>query len=908
MLRVAKSAIDSARIYNKITEVHTLTTYYLKKPSYDSIIYYSDKVLALTENKESKEYIEQFLAATCSKGIAYKALGDLTTSLDYFNAVIAITENIDDPTYFFLQREIATTLTAGIYATQKNYELAIKQYDHLFKYIEKKGIDPTLVSSIVHLRYARFNRELKNMEIALAHVQKAMDIATRNNLDFRQAMIFLEKAHIYVDIEEVRQAETCLKKAYKVLSSDAKYTTLLTKYYYLKAILSGKTNNITAKIQYAEKAFHLVFTERISPRHIATANLLYEAYKEKGLYKKAVAVLEKIVSFEKAISDNEQLKKSALFEIERRDKNIVLAEAKNKTMNQMILCIVLLFMIACLIAIYIYKDRKKKIKLAREIAKRNQQLEQLDKAKSNFFSNITHELQTPLTLIEGPLEQALQDTGERLDTITKSNLQMAMNNTASLKTLVNDILDLSKLKAKKLQLHDQSTDIDTFLNVTLRKFSPLMQQKKLHFHFCCKDLENHHATIDTKKLEKILNNLISNAIKYTPANGTISVSGKLSAEDTLIISITDTGVGIPKADIPHIFDRYFQSKDTSKPLEGGCGIGLSLVKELVELMNGTIAVQSELAKGSQFTVTIPLKEIHKKTQKEYVTTIIPTITPALSDASVHIDHISETMQKHTILIVEDHQEMQHFIASILQKNYRLVIANNGKEAMEKLKQSSVDLIVSDVMMPAMDGFTFVETLKKSESYAGIPIIMLTALSDVNYKLKALTIGVDDYINKPFLAPELLARVHNLVVRYQTKKEYVLENVATIAHEEKVAKVFAPQAKPSVVIEKSDAKLVAKVAEIIKQNMDNPDFKLTELTKKVHLGERQLRRKIKLITGLSPKKFQQEIQLLEARTILEEGRYNNAKAVALSVGMDNTSRFNKLYVERFGKHPAHYFTC
>ena len=279
MLRVAKSTIDSARIYNKIIEVHTLTTYYLKTASYDSIIYYSDKVLALTKNKESKEYVEQFLSATCSKGIAYKGLGDLVTSLDYFNAVIARTENIEDPNYFFLQREIATTITAGIYATQKNYELAIKQYDHLFKYIEKKGIDPALVSSIVYLRCARFNRELKNTEIALAHIQKAMVIATRNKLDFRQAMIFLEKAHIFVDIEEVTQAETCLKKAYKVLSSDAKYTALLLNYYYLKAILSGKTNNIEVKIQYAEKAFDLSDKERISPRYLATANLLYEAYK-----------------------------------------------------------------------------------------------------------------------------------------------------------------------------------------------------------------------------------------------------------------------------------------------------------------------------------------------------------------------------------------------------------------------------------------------------------------------------------------------------------------------------------------------------------------------------------------------------------------------------------------------------
>ena len=210
------------------------------------------------------------------------------------------------------------------------------------------------------------------------------------------------------------------------------------------------------------------------------------------------------------------------------------------------------------------------------------------------------------------------------------------------------------------------------------------------------------------------------------------------------------------------------------------------------------------------------------------------------------------------------------------------------------------------MMPAMDGFTLLETLKKSESFSMIPVIMLTALSDVNYKLKALTIGVDDYLNKPFIASELLARVHNLVLRYQARKAYMLEIEETEADEEKIPDAFTPQTKQPIIIEKSDATLIAKVAEIIEQNMDNPDFKLNHLTSIIYLSERQLRRKIKLITGLSPKKFQHEIQLQKAKALLEEGTYNNVKAVALSVGMHNTTRFNKLYVDRFGKHPSRYF--
>jgi signal transduction histidine kinase/DNA-binding response OmpR family regulator len=905
LLHNAKNAIDSANAYTSISHLHIKTTYYLKTPPYDSILYYSDKIIALTENKKSKTSFQQYLKAIALKGVAYKDLGNLSKSLDYFKIIIRETEHVSNPNHFYLERQNATTLIAGVYAIQKNFELALKQYDDLFKYIERNKVDTTLVSSIVHLRYTRFSRELKNMEVALQHAKKALQIARINKFSVREAMVFLEMAHIYVDTDQIKQADTYLEKAIKILSSDAKYMNLRSKYYYLKAVINDKTNNTSEKIRNAEKAFALLSKRHITNWHIDTANLLYDAYKDKGFYKKANEILEEIVSLEKLVANKEELKKTSLFAIERSDENIALAEAKNKTMNQVVLCVIFLLIITCISALYIYKDRRKKIQFAREISKKNEQLELLDKAKSDFFSNITHELQTPLTLIQGPLEQTLGEHGEKLDTITKSKLQMAMKNTSSLKALVNDILNLSKLKAKKLRLHNQSTDLDTFLNTIFRKFMPLMQQKKIHFHYCCKDLENYYAITDRKKLEKILNNLLSNAIKYTPAAGTVTVCGKLTKKDALVISIEDTGVGILTADIPHIFDRYFQSKDSSKPLEGGYGIGLSLVKELVELMKGNISVHSEAQKGSQFTVSIPLKNVHKKAQKAYLNSTTNEVIAPLADFTTTA-HLSKTIKQYTVLIVEDHQDMQHFIASILQKNYQLLIANNGKEALEKLKHSSVDLIISDVMMPAMDGFTLLETLKKSTSYSNIPMIMLTALSDISYKLKALTIGVDDYLSKPFMATELVARTHNLIQRYQSRKEFVTEHRETVEDKEEVATVFTQQTELPTIIEKSDTELIAKVGEIIEQNMDNPDFKLNDLPEKVYLSERQLRRKIKLITGLSPKKFQQEIQLLKARKLLEEGVYTNVKAVVISVGMQNTTRFSKLYVQRFGKHPTSYF--
>ncbi|AXG69229.1 sensor histidine kinase TmoS [Kordia sp. SMS9] len=904
LLKVAVNTIDSAKAYTDICKIYYKSTYYLKEPRYDSILYYSDKVVQLTKNKLSPESKKQFLVGVGFKGTVYLSLGDLVKALNYFNIIIAETEDIFDHS-FFDRRQSATTNISEIYAIQKNYQLALDQFDALFTYINKKNITTTKISSIVYLRYARYSRELGNMDIALDFINKALTTATRNKYVFRTAMAYLELAHLYVDTNDIIQADLFLEKAHDILINEKNYLSLLSKYYYLKALMSAKKNDLSMKLYNAEKAFGLIMNQNVSERHIAFANLLYNVYKEKGLFEKANTVLEKIATIKNKISNNKQLKKSLLLEIQRRDESIALVEAESETLNQVILFIVLLFIIALIAAIYIYKDRRKKMELVREIVKKNKELKQLDDAKSLFFSNITHELQTPLTLITGPLEQALNSNNEQLDVVTKSKLKMAMKNTASLKTLINDILDLSKLKVKKMALHTRRTALDTFLNTIMQKFVPLMKQKQLTFDFCFKNLEHLHTIIDTKKLEKVLSNLLSNAIKYTPAKGTISVYGKLDTKDILVISVKDTGVGISIDDIPLVFDRYFQSKDTSKPLEGGYGIGLSLVKELVELMNGTIYLQSEIDKGSEFIVTLPLKNVTKKTKMTFTNVQVPTIE-AISD---HFTLNTEVSDK-TILIVEDHPEMQQFIASILQENYQLVIVNNGKEALDKLQSTAVDLIVSDVMMPAMDGFTLLETLKESDAYREIPIIMLTALSDIKYKLNALTIGVDDYLTKPFIASELLARIQNLLQRYQSRKEFKEEIEATVHMDDELLEMTPKNNSIymglSVKTSKSDTELIEKVAEIIEENMDNSDFKLNDLSEKTYLSERQLRRKIKLITGLSPKKFQREIQLLKARTLFEDGTYNNVKAVAMSVGMHNTTRFSKLYMERFGKHPSNYF--
>jgi len=905
-LFTAKTPLDSAKVYNQMALLNLRSEYYINVPLYDSIIFYADMSKKLTANQKSKEYIYHYLYSLRIAGSTYKSLGNSSKALKYFNTMLSITDTIREPQYFYRLRQMATTFITSFHNAQKNYQLAINAYNSLFDYVQNKKIDTINISSIVYLRYARFHRNLNKLDIALTYANKAMNVAKRNNLFYRVAIIYLELANIKLTSNSIEEAEYFMEKAYVLLFNKPKYKTLLSEYYRIKSVIARKNANVIEYVLNAEKAFNLCNKKTVSSKHVKIGNLLYEAYKAKGDFEKAIEVNEETHAIEKKLLNDDELKKSTVLEIQRRDENIASQKVKSETKNKIIFWIIVLLVLGFFAIIYMYRDWKKKSKLAKKITEKNVQLKELDKVKSNFFSNITHELQTPLTLIKGPLELELEENNKVLYASTKSRIQMAMNSAESLKTIVNDMLDLSKLEAKKLILERKPTDLDTFLNTAMRKFTSVMKRKEIHFQYCFKNIEGYNVTIDTQKLEKILNNLLSNAIKYTPSKGIIKVCGILK-DKNLILSVKDTGIGIPKGDIPHVFDRYFQSKDVTKPLEGGYGIGLSLVKELVELMSGTIQVESEVNKGTQFELILPLENINKtKFSNSQVATI-----PSTDDSfAFTLKDIDNTIQQHTVLIVDDHEEMLQFIAAVLQKRCQLAFASNGKEALEKLKHTSVDLIISDVMMPAMNGFTLLETLKKSDEYQAIPIILLTALSDMKYKLKALTIGADDYLRKPFMVSELLARTHNLLKRYQSRKAFKTEDALSKKNNGEVLEAFENHSlhiQDYTTIKKSDNALIVKVAKIIEENIENPDFKLNNLSEKVYLSERQLRRKIKLITGLSPKKFQQEIQLLKAQTLLEENKCSSITAVAISVGMHHVTRFNKMYVERFGKHPSDYFT-
>jgi len=524
-----------------------------------------------------------------------------------------------------------------------------------------------------------------------------------------------------------------------------------------------------------------------------------------------------------------------------------------------------------------------------KIAQQAEDLRALDKVKSRFFANISHELRTPLTLILGPASALLNKKEGKLDLEQKQGLKTIKNNGEHLLNLIEEILDLSKLEEDKLELEEEPIHLHSFVQNVFAAFEQQANYLDISYTSIYNVKGDLHVLLDSNKMEKVLNNLLSNALKFTPSGKQIYfIVNEL--EDELEILVDDNGVGIHPNDQPHIFERFYQSKHLDKPIQGGTGIGLALVKEFIKLMDGQVSVESELGKGTVFRLCIPKQEVK-------------VALDVVNDAELLVQDLEEEevpwepkANQFTILLVEDHSEMRNFIASLLKPNYTLYSATDGLEGLSELKRnaSNIDLIISDVMMPNMDGFAMLEQIKANEQWRMIPMIMLTARAADKDKLHALMIGVDDYLTKPFSVDELLIRIANLLENAQIRKTWLQEEDSPKLEEQETNLVST-----------EDLEWIQKIESLIMEEIGNTDFNVTALAKKLFISERQLRRRLKKITGLTPVKLLNEIRLKTAKQYLEERTKKSVTEVAFAVGFQSLEYFSRSFKKHFGKLPSAY---
>jgi signal transduction histidine kinase/DNA-binding response OmpR family regulator/ligand-binding sensor domain-containing protein len=514
--------------------------------------------------------------------------------------------------------------------------------------------------------------------------------------------------------------------------------------------------------------------------------------------------------------------------------------------------------------------------------------------KLRFFSDISHELRTPLTLIVAPVEHILQT--ESLPTNIKEQLIIVKRNADRMLRLINQLLDFKKVQSKKMKLILEEIHVGNYIKEISLNFCDLAKEKKITFTL--EDNSNNALLwVDKDKFEKIIFNLLSNAFKYTQKGKQIKILMDEN-EDKVIISVIDQGIGIGKDMLKKIFNRFESLVTTNSLVSASTGIGLSLTKELVELHNATIEVVSEPGEGSVFKLLFLKGYQHFQNNEDYILQDSELCGANLDTNDLHPlnnlqNNLANKKERSTILIVEDNSELRSVLLSILQNNYTIFEASNGKEALAQLSDRSPDLIISDIMMPEMDGLEFTKKIKDDINFSHIPLILLTAKEDIESKLDAMKYCVDDYITKPFSSVYLEARVENILrLRMQLQEYYShssLSNTSLLSYSKITSK---------------DDLLMTNIIQHIQDQIDDSKLSIDEIAISLGLSRSSLFKKIKSLTGLAPIDFIKELRLQKAAILIESGDYNISQ-VSYMVGFEDPRYFSKCFKHKFGDTPSEY---
>ena len=542
------------------------------------------------------------------------------------------------------------------------------------------------------------------------------------------------------------------------------------------------------------------------------------------------------------------------------------------------ICYLILSFFAIYLIIRYYRKRQEKKRLEQEALKREQQKEELNQMKFRFFTNISHEFRTPLTLIMTPLGILIKQSEGTL----KEKLKGIYTHANDLLMLINQLLDFRKLEMGGEHLRLSQSDITEFILYTASSFKELADSRSICFRILneCQELI---VYFDHTKIQRILNNLYSNAFKFTPNGGTITTNihqEEIEGRRYIQIIISDTGCGISEKDLRTIFDRFYQTSTSSDTT--GSGIGLHMVKEYVTLHGGKISVQSKESEGSTFTILIPLD-----LEKEEDAT---TLSEVSHQQEITTQEISQPKEMKTILIVEDNTDFRRFLIEWLSTDFHIIEACDGVDGEKMAINQSPDLIISDMMMPRRNGLEMCERIKKNIQTSHIPLILLTARTSDEARIESYEAGADSYISKPFNFDLLQARIKMLLEQQEKRKEKFHKEIK-----------ISPQ---EITITSIDEDFMKKALALVEENMENPEFSVNQLCTDLAMSRSQLYRKFESITGLTPNDFIRSIRLKRAAQLLCGSTYHISE-ISDRVGFNSIKYFNKYFKEEFNVTPTQY---
>lgn len=533
-------------------------------------------------------------------------------------------------------------------------------------------------------------------------------------------------------------------------------------------------------------------------------------------------------------------------------------------------------------------------------------LEELDTLKTQFFTNISHEFRTPLTLILGPLT----DLKKRYP--GESILPLMERNGNRLMALINQLLDLSKLEAGDLQIDKTTGDLAAFLRTLASSFSSLASSRHIQFAFI-QEPASYWGRFDRDKIEKIITNLLSNAFKFTPAGQAVRMQviyAEKGSSGSVTFIIDDTGIGIPAAILPKIFDRFYQVDGKANRAYEGTGIGLALVHELVKALGGTIAVVSTEGTGTTFTVQLPLEPASEpvgipvidlpenKSSIQRQAWLIPDQTsketeltsPNLTAATLNPN------TENVLLIIDDNADIRNYLRSIFEGNYQIVEAEDGLRGLERATDITPSLVICDLMMPRLDGFGFCQILKTQQATSHIPVVMLTAKATLEDRIEGFELGADDYLTKPFNADEIRVRVRNLLDKQERLRQYF--------GQQPVSGPVVSLTTDAAPVLSREAIFLQKAQQVLEVHYRDSSFGVEQFSQAMNLSSSQLLRKLKALTGLTAVEFLRQYRLERAAVLLNEPGVSVSE-VAYRVGFESLPYFTKVFQERYGVSPSEY---
>lgn len=876
-----KSVIDSNQ--PEFQALLLMSKVYRGYGNYGQALEYGKRCLSAAQSP--LEFGEAYFAL----GEVYEALSEFQTSLDYHFKSMEIWKSVSN------DRKIENSLRAiaFIYKGQRQFEKAIE----ILK--EARQISYQL-GDTRNIARATFNIGLMTMEMdrhadAIPIFREAMQGMNENKEPLQFSMYYNNLANCYQRLLSNEQPDyydsalfygrknLILKKQIKDLRGIANAHNNL-------AATFERASEWDSSYYHSKSALHLADSLRFLPIKKNALMYLLSAEIMKGRQRPAFDHFDDFIDTYEELSDQANSRNlsemTTRYETEKKEAEnaALLLENRKQYFVNLILLIAGAGLVALtIVLLLLYKTKKKSAELlARDketIQSQAQQLRALNDLKSHFFANISHELRTPLTLIQGNADDTIKM--QKLPLKAEDNLRQILRSTRQLNDMVNDLLDLSRLELNQFQVEIQPANIDFLLGRICASFSSLAESKNISLKFT-PGIGRYVGLVDPRQFERVVNNLIYNAFKFTSTGGSITVSS-IAADHLIYVTVQDTGLGIPEADLPFIFDRFYQGKK-SKTIGLGTGLGLAIAKELVALMKGQLQVKSQVGIGSTFTVQIPASETDGLIQMDQ-------ITDQVVEAESPGDQIFEIPSDITILIVEDNPDLRDYLVRIMADHFKLIQAENGAVALTLLQTAKPDLILTDLMMPEMDGWTLIERLKAQPHLSTIPVILLTAIGENESRLKGLRLGVDDYLLKPFESEELLIRITNTVTNLRERIRWAKEFQGESGHDRT----------------QDQHELVLKIREFVLNHLTDKSLNVLQLALHLGMSERQLYRKTTEAVGMQPARLITEIKLQHARELLLQKKINKVAQVAQEVGFDSASHFSKLYFQRFGKKPNDYFT-